>query len=218
MAEGSETETTSSLSRPSPPSPTGVSQELGKNYTSTASISVSYKKNVPDSNSFQENDQNEASALVHMSKQSSPKNRERSKTPPPNMTKSSSHKGFSDFLFGEGKAKGPQEREESRDSGVHLDCGTHPEGEGKSGQEEGEDGSRRHSKSSSLPHGVKLCPEGTNSTEEDRANNLEQELFKAQTELKERDAEVEILKGIRQQVEGELEDLTASLFVVSGNL
>jgi hypothetical protein len=96
------------------------------------------------------------------------------------------------------------------------------------------DPSRRHSKSSSLPHGVKLCPEAGNTVngvsnekvnvaasssslsdrEDDKWTCLEEELRKAQTELKAKDAEVEILKGIRQQVEGELEDLTASLFEV----
>jgi len=93
------------------------------------------------------------------------------------------------------------------------------------------DPSRRHSKSSSLPHGVKLCPETGNTQSNDKQNvtasssslsdreddkwvSLEEELRKAQTELKAKDAEVEVLKGIRQQVEGELEDLTASLFEV----
>lgn len=116
------------------------------------------------------------------------------------------------------------------------------------------DGSCRHSKSSSLPHGVKLCPEKKggevetgasgismgagirqkkasssssmsdenmardedrdSSMSSDKWANLEEELRKAQTELKAKNAEVEQLKGIREQVEGELEDLTASLFQV----
>lgn len=105
------------------------------------------------------------------------------------------------------------------------------------------DGTRRHSKSSSLPHGVKLCSEkdgdsqngsngqkqGSSSSseeniarDEDQASSmssdkwasLEEELRKAQSELKAKNAEVEQLKGIREQVEGELEDLTASLFQV----
>lgn len=129
---------------------------------------------------------------------------------------------------------------------------------GASGAENGSgDGNRRHSKSSSLPHGVKLCSEkkegecdtgavgGTlgdgvgvrqkkasssssmsdemigrdedrdSSMSGDRWASLEEELRKAQTELKAKNAEVEQLKGIREQVEGELEDLTASLFQVS---
>ena len=86
------------------------------------------------------------------------------------------------------------------------------------------DGTRRHSKSSSLPHGVKLCPEtngsgpspdSTPSIVEEKWVKLEEELKKAQDELKEKDDEVEKLKGIRQQVEEELDDLTSSLFVVS---
>lgn len=123
---------------------------------------------------------------------------------------------------------------------------------GDSGDQEGgaiggTDGSRRHSKSSSLPHGVKLCSEKSeedgpsgagrpvkaspsssmsddsivrggedkdSSVSRDKWANLEEELRKAQSELKAKNAEVEQLKGIRQQVEGELEDLTASLFQV----
>lgn len=90
------------------------------------------------------------------------------------------------------------------------------------------DSSRRHLKSSSLPHGVKLCPEAEvgkgeslsvdgsdeQQPEGDKWVALEAELRKAQSELKAKDAEVEKLKGIRQQVEGELTDLTAALFEV----
>ena len=90
------------------------------------------------------------------------------------------------------------------------------------------DSSRRHLKSSSLPHGVKLCPEAEAGKgeslcvdvssdlqpEEDKWAALEAELRNAQSELKAKDAEVEKLKGIRQQVEGELTDLTAALFEV----
>ncbi|CAG7731088.1 unnamed protein product [Allacma fusca] len=88
------------------------------------------------------------------------------------------------------------------------------------------DSSRRHLKSSSLPHGVKLCsetetkseqpthaqPDDEEKPQEDKWVVLEEELRKAHSELKEKDAEVEKLKGIRQQVEGELTDLTAALF------
>ena len=85
--------------------------------------------------------------------------------------------------------------------------------------------SRRHSKSSSLPHGVKLCPEGssggqpgTESPEttgsEEKWVKLEEELRKAHEDLQAKDDEVEKLKGIRQLVEDELQDLTSSLFVV----
>jgi len=95
----------------------------------------------------------------------------------------------------------------------------------------GDTNSRRHSKSSSLPHGVKLCPEnssvaaantdGSSKADEtdqpsetaEKWEKLENELKQALVELKAKDDEVEKLKGIRQQVEGELEDLTASLFV-----
>jgi len=83
------------------------------------------------------------------------------------------------------------------------------------------DSSRRHSKSSSLPHGVKLCteagstgPPSPDPTEEKWAK-IEEQLKQAHVELKEKDVEVEKLKGIRQQVEEELEDLTSSLFLVS---
>ena len=100
----------------------------------------------------------------------------------------------------------------------------------------GDANSRRHSKSSSLPHGVKLCPENSSGTSAcvdgspkadeteqpsataEKWEKLENELKQALVELKAKDDEVEKLKGIRQQVEGELEDLTASLFVVSYGL
>lgn len=218
-----------------------------KNYTSTASISVSYKKNSDTISSQQHNNRavgsteslpeeetlvvqvenNEQNALlVHILKcnansqsaivpPSPPgsKNRERSKTPPANMTSAATSQAFNDFLLG-----AQSYMEKSRDSGVHLDCppdysGSSSSTSGEKGDED--DSSRRHSKSSSLPHGVKLCPEGSGCvSKEERCANLEDELRKAQIELKAKDAEVEILKGIRQQVEGELEDLTASLFQV----
>lgn len=85
-------------------------------------------------------------------------------------------------------------------------------------------GTRRHSKSSSLPHGVKLCPEGSGGVpiepesettgSEEKWVKLEEELRKAQKDLQAKDDEVEKLKGIKQLVEDELEDLTSSLFVV----
>lgn len=50
---------------------------------------------------------------------------------------------------------------------------------------------------------------------EQAAVKLHYELKKAQEELKLRDAEVAKLNGIREKVEAELEDLTASLFEVS---
>ena len=90
--------------------------------------------------------------------------------------------------------------------------------------------SERQLKSSSLPHGAKLLTEAeikarmengeTGSSNasisdgESSNRDLEEELRRAQTELKAKDAEMEVLKGIRTQVEGELTDLTAALFEV----